>query len=170
MTLLQKKGGSKKMQDNDKNNKSESDLNFNESSQSDFILDDTGTDQRQDNKINDEKKINLVDPADVENYIMSNREFFPGIKLIYLKSKLLKMDKDKFERICLCDLKSPTIILLISVFLGGLGIDRFMIGDIGIGILKLLTGGLCGIFWLYDIFTITERVKKINFESIILLT
>ena len=154
------------MQNDNKNNKSESDLNLNESSQSDFILDETDTDQKQDNKINYDKETNIVDPADVENYIMSNRECFPGIKLIYLKSKLLKMDKDKFERICLCDLKSPTIILLVSVFLGGLGIDRFMIGDIGMGILKLLTGGLCGIFWIYDIFTITERVKKINFESI----
>ena len=158
------------MQNDDKNNKSESDLNLNKSTQSDFILDDAETDQGQNNKINDDKKINTVDPADVENYIMSNREFFPGIKLIYLKSKLLKMNKDKFERVCLCDLKSPTIILLVSVFLGGLGIDRFMIGDVGMGILKLLTGGLCGIFWIYDIFTITERVKKINFESIILLT
>lgn len=158
------------MQNDDKNNKSESNLNLNKSAQSDFILDDMEMDQKQDNKINDDKKISIVDPTDVENYIMSNREFFPGIKLIYLKSKLLKMDKDKFERVCLCDLKSPTIILLVSVFLGGLGIDRFMIGDVGMGILKLLTGGLCGIFWIYDIFTITERVKKINFESIILLT
>ncbi len=158
------------MQNDDKNNKSESNLNLNESSQSDFILNDKDADQKQNNEMNNDKKINIVDPADVENYIMSNREFFPSIKLIYLKNKLLKMDKDKFERICLCDLKSPTIILLVSVFLGGLGIDRFMIGDIGIGILKLLTGGLCGIFWIYDIFTITERVKKINFESIILLS
>lgn len=158
------------MQNDDKDNKWESDLNLNKSAHSDFILDDMETtDQKQDDKINDDKKINTVDPADVENYIMSNREFFPGIKLIYLKSKLLKMDKDKFERVCLCDLKSPTVILLISVFLGGLGIDRFMLGDVGMGILKLLTGGLCGIFWIYDIFTITERVKKINFESIILL-
>ena len=156
------------MQDDDKNNKSDGDLNLHEVSQSDFILNEP--EQKQDNKINNDININIVDPADVENYIMSNREFFPSIKLIYLKNKLLKMDKDKFERVCLCDLKSPTIILLVSVFLGGIGIDRFMIGDIGIGILKLLTVGLCGIFWIYDIFTITERVKKINFESIILLT
>ena len=155
------------MQDDDKNNKSDGDLNLHEVSQSDFILNES--EQKQDNKINNDININIVDPADVENYIMSNREFFPSIKLIYLKNKLLKMDKDKFERVCLCDLKSPTIILLVSVFLGGIGIDRFMIGDIGMGILKLLTGGLCGIFWIYDIFTITERVKKINFESMVLL-
>ena len=162
-----KKEDVKKMQDDDKNSKSDGDLNLHEVSQSDFILNEP--EQKQDNKINNDININIVDPADVENYVMANREFFPSIKIIYLKNKLLKMDKDKFERVCLCDLKSPTIILLVSVFLGGIGIDRFMIGDIGMGILKLLTGGLCGIFWIYDIFTITERVKKINFESMVLL-
>ena len=152
----------------DKKNNEDS-LNLNTSSQSEFVSLEQNKSQKRSENIED-KNDNLVDPADVETYIMSNRDFFPSVKLIYLKNKLLKMDKDKFERVCLCDLKSPTVILLISVFLGGLGIDRFMIGDIGIGILKLLTCSLCGTFWLYDIFTITEKVKKINFESIILLT
>ena len=152
----------------DKKNNEDS-LNLNTSSQSEFVSLEQNKSQKRSENIED-KNDNLVDPADVETYIMSNRDFFPSVKLIYLKNKLLKMDKDKFERVCLCDLKSPTVILFISVFLGGLGIDRFMIGDIGIGILKLLTCSLCGTFWLYDIFTITEKVKKINFESIILLT
>ncbi len=34
------------------------------------------------------------------------------------------------------ELKDPVVILIISIFLGGLGIDRFMIGDIGLGSLK----------------------------------
>lgn len=122
------------------------------------------------NQKNNVPKKNLVDPGDVESYILINRELFPSVKLIYLKSKLLQLDKDEFEKVCLCDLKSPTIILLISIFLGGLGVDRFLLGDIGMGILKLLTGGLCGVFWFYDLFTISERVRKINFENIILLT
>jgi len=43
---------------------------------------------------------------------------------------------------------------LICFFLGGLGVHRFMKGDIGMGILYLLTGGLCGIGWLIDLIKI----------------
>lgn len=110
-----------------------------------------------------------IDIQKVEMYILSNRQYFPSEKLIYLKSKMSQIDDKKFELISTMDLKSPQVILLVSVILGSLGIDRFMIGDIGIGILKLLTGGLCGILWLYDLFTISARVKKINFENVMVL-
>lgn len=40
--------------------------------------------------------------------------------------------------------------LLLSIFLGVLGIDRFYLGYTGWGILKLLTGGACGIWSLLD--------------------
>ena len=45
-------------------------------------------------------------------------------------------------------------LLLISLFLGSLGIDRFYVGKIGTGILKLITFGGCGIWTLVDIILI----------------
>ena len=41
-----------------------------------------------------------------------------------------------------------------------------MIGDIGIGILKLLTGGLCGILTIIDWFTISRKTKQLNLSKI----
>jgi len=58
--------------------------------------------------------------------------------------------------------RDRTLILVISIFLGYLGIDRFLVGDIGMGILKLLTGGVCGILWLIDLFLILGRVDEYN--------
>lgn len=67
------------------------------------------------------------------------------------------------------DFKDPTTLLLVSLFLGGLGIDRFMLGETGMGILKLLTGGCCGILALIDWFTIIGRTKESNFNKIMTL-
>jgi TM2 domain-containing membrane protein YozV len=41
-------------------------------------------------------------------------------------------------------------LFLLSIFLGELGVDRFYVGKIGTGILKLITVGGCGVWWLID--------------------
>ena len=63
-------------------------------------------------------------------------------------------------------IKDPTTLLIISLFLGGLGVDRFMLGDTGMGILKLLTGGCCGILTIIDWFTVMNRTKELNFNNL----
>ncbi|MCC5920735.1 MAG: TM2 domain-containing protein [Cyclobacteriaceae bacterium] len=61
--------------------------------------------------------------------------------------------------------KSQLAALLIAIFVGGLGIHRFYLGYIGIGILQLLTGGGCGIWALIDIIRIaTGDLKPRNGE------
>lgn len=47
--------------------------------------------------------------------------------------------------------KDFLIALLLSVLVGGLGIDRFYLGHIGLGILKLFTLGGCGVWAIIDI-------------------
>jgi hypothetical protein len=47
--------------------------------------------------------------------------------------------------------------LLLSFFLGGLGVDRFYLGQTGLGIGKLLTLGGCGIWSLIDFIMIAMR-------------
>ena len=50
--------------------------------------------------------------------------------------------------------KDWTTTLLLSIFLGGLGVDRFYVGKTGTGIAKLLTLGGCGVWWVVDIILI----------------
>ncbi len=52
-----------------------------------------------------------------------------------------------------------TLTLIMSLLFGGLGIDRFIMGHVGLGILKLFTLGGCGIWSIIDIILIATKHK-----------
>ena len=62
--------------------------------------------------------------------------------------------------------KNHTTAILLSVFLGHLGIDRFYLGHTGLGIAKLFLSWLTfGIWWLVDLILVcTKRVKNVEWE------
>jgi len=72
-------------------------------------------------------------------------------------------------------------ILIISILFGWLGVDRFLMGDVKLGLIKLCTFGFCGVWWIIDIilvavkadtsieFTTSESSKKIGLGIISIL-
>lgn len=56
-----------------------------------------------------------------------------------------------------------TVAILLSYFLGALGVDRFYLGYTGLGILKLLTCGGCGLWAIIDFILIgINSIKDVN--------
>ena len=84
---------------------------------------------------------------------------------LVLAKRLPKDERLAFFIACDQDAKDPTTILVISLFLGGLGIDRFVLGQTVLGLLKLFTLGGCGVWWFIDLFLIMGATKDINAES-----
>ena len=102
----------------------------------------------------------------VDMFILTNGEKFPEEKVPFVREKLLSMDESKWSILSTMQFKNPTIALLLSIFLGVYGIDRFYIGDTGIGIGKLLTCGGLGIWTIIDWFLISGATKEQNYNKL----
>ncbi len=102
----------------------------------------------------------------VDIYLLTHQEYFPSDKMMFIREKLLTLPEEKSQYLSFIELQKPTVNLLFSLFLGTLGVDRFIVGDIGLGVLKLLTCGCCGIMTIVDWFLIMNRTKEKNFDKL----
>ena len=77
--------------------------------------------------------------------------------------------RDEFSKtISMLNLKSPMTGLILGLLLGGLGVDRFYKGDIGLGILKIVTLGGFGIWILVDLFIVGKGIRKDNLQKVMM--
>ena len=70
-----------------------------------------------------------------------------------LDSSVINVKKPTQERVMT---KSKKVALILSIFLGWFGVDRFYLGSIFLGAFKLATVGGFGFWWLVDIFLIAS--------------
>jgi len=99
-------------------------------------------------------------------WLMSHSNYFKPEHMVVIQEEVARLPEDKIGILLSLQLKNPTTIMLVSIFIGELGIDRFMLGDIGMGIGKLLTFGGCLIWWIIDIFCVSGRAKEKNFQEL----
>ncbi len=109
---------------------------------------------------------NLVNPQLVQTYLTTNSKFFPEIRINEIKNRLSNLTQEQFEKTQIIPLKDPVLMLIVSLFAGSLGIDRFMLGETGLGVVKLLTAGGCGIWTIIDWFTISKKTKDLNYLKV----
>ena len=104
-----------------------------------------------------------MDQQKVDMFIATQGSKFPAEKQMAGRELLSNLDDSKFNVAQAIAYKDPTTILIISIVAGNLGIDRFMLGETGLGVAKLLTCGGFYIWTVIDWFTATQRTKDYNF-------
>lgn len=106
-----------------------------------------------------------------DTYLMANGSNFPAEKIHVVKDKLINMPEDRQSSVQALSLKNPVVVLILSLLFGTLAIDRFYLGDIGLGILKILSLFIfVGFIWaLADIYLCYKKSKEVNFNKLVML-
>ena len=108
-----------------------------------------------------------MDAQKVDMFLMTSAKYFEGHQINAVREKLIALDDSRSLMLHTLNLKDPTTILIVSLLAGHFGIDRFMVGDTGLGVGKLLTCGGLGIWTIVDWFIIQGRAKEVNFTKVI---
>ena len=97
--------------------------------------------------------------------IFQQMPFLEGEELLYIQELVKDFDESRaqqFASVYSSRRKDPTTIMILTLlgFLGIAGIQRFILDQIGMGILYFLTAGLCLIGTIIDL----VNYKKLAFE------
>ncbi len=103
----------------------------------------------------------------VDMFMMMNNKYLPESQILFIRERLLAADESKEGLLHAIQFKDPIITLVLSLLTGQLGIDRFFIGDTGLGIGKLITCGGLGIWTIIDWFLIMNATREKNFERLL---
>ena len=101
-------------------------------------------------------------------WLMTNAKFFNPHQIMAVKQQVENLPDDKIAMLSSLSFTDPTISLIVSILAGVFGVDRFMIGDVGLGVGKLLTCGGLGIWAVVDFFLIMNATRDKNFEKLML--
>lgn len=106
-----------------------------------------------------------MDSNKVDMFLMTNAKHFEQMHIPQIREQLLNADESVVANLMTTQFKDPTTILIVSILAGGLGIDRFMIGDTGMGVGKLLTCGGFFIWQVVDWFLIMPATREKNMQK-----
>lgn len=104
-----------------------------------------------------------------DSFLITNSNKFPAVAIQGLRNQLQGAPDEAQMAVMTASYREPMVALLLSFFLGVFGIDRFYVGDIGLGIAKLvvtvITFGMLGwVWWFVDLFLIMKTAREKNYE------
>ncbi|QQS49949.1 MAG: TM2 domain-containing protein [Bacteroidota bacterium] len=107
-----------------------------------------------------------MEASKVDMFLMTHSKFFESYQIPAIRERMLAADDSRFTMLHSAGFKDPTISIIVSLFAGTFGIDRFIIGDTGLGVAKLLTCGGLYVWTIVDWFLIMGRTREVNMEKL----
>lgn len=111
-----------------------------------------------------------MEEVKVLNFIEQKKDYlFPNDKYSEAQvEEALELAPDTFElTMNAIPFKDPSVVKAISFFVGSIGVDRFYLGDVKMGILKYFSFGGIGIWWIKDIISAKSRCRAYNCKKLI---
>ena len=87
---------------------------------------------------------------------------FGATEIAQLTAGLNDQQKASFQSQYDAVKKDPQMIFLLSIFTGMIGVDRFLLEDTKMGVIKLCTMGGCYYLWITDIISAKDRTAAFN--------
>jgi len=106
---------------------------------------------------------------EISEYFEKNSRYFPAVALENINEFMQHIDEEDLHLILTFPFKNPSKMFWTAFPLGLFGVDRFVLGDTGLGIVKLLTLGQFLIGFTVDSFTIISRTKNYNYQEFLKL-
>ncbi len=108
-----------------------------------------------------------MDARKVDQFITAHIDYFPSESIYNIKEMLEQTDDSLYPYILSQSYKNPIVVFIISLIFGHLGIDRFFIGQIGLGLFKFITFGGFGLWTICDWFLIWSATRNRNYKKLI---
>jgi TM2 domain-containing membrane protein YozV len=99
-------------------------------------------------------------------WFQANATNFPSSQRMIIQKRCSEMPDDRLMMLQQMKWKNPTVVLIVGILFGWAGFDRFMMGNIFLGLFKFFTGGFMGILWLIDLFILPGRAREANMKQI----
>ena len=111
-----------------------------------------------------------MDQTRADFFLSAMNGKFPPEKLLFVRDQLLATPDERLPLIQATTFRDPTVMLILSLFFGSLGVDRFLLGQTGLGVAKLLTCGGLGVWAVVDWFLVMGLTREQNYQKLIAAT